>query len=232
MIIYLYVKTHNKTGLKYLGKTVSNDPVKYKGSGLYWRNHIAKHGYDVTTEILKECVNDDELKLWGQHYSELWDIVRSSNWANLKTECGQGGTGPNLGIHMRLPEHRERARNNNLSRSDEISIMMKTKNPMDIIENRNKISKKLKGVPKSEEHKKNMFNPMLDPDVSSNRRGSNNTCYNHKIYHFNHISSNTNVYMTQHDFIKEYSMNKGNISSMIHGNVTAVKGWIIIESSE
>lgn len=42
MTIYLYLKTHNKTGLKYLGKTVSVDPHLYQGSGTIWRRHIKK----------------------------------------------------------------------------------------------------------------------------------------------------------------------------------------------
>ena len=46
MIIYLYVKTHRKTGLKYLGKT-KKDPFVYQGSGVHWKNHLNKHGYDV-----------------------------------------------------------------------------------------------------------------------------------------------------------------------------------------
>ncbi len=54
MIIYLYKKTHNITGLQYLGKT-TKDPYKYKGSGTRWLNHLNIHGFDITTEILKEC---------------------------------------------------------------------------------------------------------------------------------------------------------------------------------
>lgn len=50
-IMSLYVKTHNKTGLKYLGYT-KRDPFKYKGSGYCWVPHIRKHGNDVSTEIL------------------------------------------------------------------------------------------------------------------------------------------------------------------------------------
>jgi 5-methylcytosine-specific restriction endonuclease McrA len=42
-MIYLYVKTHNKTGLKYLGKT-EQDPFVYLGSGKRWLNHLNKHG--------------------------------------------------------------------------------------------------------------------------------------------------------------------------------------------
>lgn len=92
MNIYLYKKTHNKTGLQYLGKT-TKDPYKYKGSGKYWTNHLAIHGNDVTTEILKECSSLKELKFWGKHYSKIWNIVESKNWANLVPETGEGGGG-------------------------------------------------------------------------------------------------------------------------------------------
>jgi hypothetical protein len=88
--IYLYLKTHNKTGLKYLGKTVQ-DPLNYKGSGKRWNNHIKKHGYDVTTEVLFESVDPIKIKEKGIYYSNLWDIVESNEFANLKVEKGDGG---------------------------------------------------------------------------------------------------------------------------------------------
>ena len=97
MTIYIYKKTHNQTGLMYLGKTNAADPHKYKGSGKIWMEHIKKHGYDVTTEILKECKNNNEVKNWGIYYSELWNIVNARDengrkiWANLKQENGDGG---------------------------------------------------------------------------------------------------------------------------------------------
>jgi hypothetical protein len=90
MIIYLYKKTHNKTGLNYLGKTIQ-DPFTYKGSGKRWGNHINKHGYDVTTEILRECQTNEEVKEWGLYYSNLWNVVKDRTWANLKEENGDGG---------------------------------------------------------------------------------------------------------------------------------------------
>ena len=92
MITYLYKKTHNITGLKYLGKTIAKDPHRYEGSGKHWRHHIKKHGYDVTTEILKECSSSEELTEWGLYYSNLWNIVESKEWANLRPE--DGGFGP------------------------------------------------------------------------------------------------------------------------------------------
>lgn len=91
MTIYLYVKTHNKTGLKYLGKTKSKDPHKYPGSGLIWKRHLKKYGKDYTTEIIKECADLEAVEFWGQYYSNLWNIVESDEWANLKPETGEGG---------------------------------------------------------------------------------------------------------------------------------------------
>jgi len=88
-IYYLYLKTHNQTGFKYLGRTVQ-DPYKYKGSGTLWLRHIDKHGYDVTTQILKECSNLDEVAEWGNYYSKLWNIVESKEYANLMAENGDG----------------------------------------------------------------------------------------------------------------------------------------------
>jgi hypothetical protein len=91
MTIYLYKKTHKVTGLKYLGTTNSKNPYRYKGSGTYWRHHCDKHGYDIDTEILFETDSKEELKSKGIYYSELWNVVDSKEWANLKPEEGNGG---------------------------------------------------------------------------------------------------------------------------------------------
>lgn len=90
-IIYLYQKIHRKTGLKYLGQTSAKDPYSYPGSGTYWKLHLKKHGYDFDTIILRECKSKDELREWGIYYSNLWNIVDSDEWANLKIEQGDGG---------------------------------------------------------------------------------------------------------------------------------------------
>jgi hypothetical protein len=90
MTIYLYVKTHNKTGLKYLGKTTKIDPHKYTGSGKRWLAHLNKHGYDYSTEILLATESPDELKETGIFFSNLWNIVESKDWANFMPEKGDG----------------------------------------------------------------------------------------------------------------------------------------------
>ena len=96
MTIYLYIKTHKITGLKYLGKT-TQDPFKYLGSGKDWLPHLEKYGKDHYTEILMECQTKEEFKYWGRYYSRLWNIVNSQDdygnkiWANQKIEGGDGG---------------------------------------------------------------------------------------------------------------------------------------------
>jgi hypothetical protein len=89
-VYYLYVKTHRKTGLKYLGQTKRN-PYDYKGSGTYWVNHIKKHGNDVDTEVLMVFIDKDALRHWGIYFSDKWNVVLSEEWANLKREEGDGG---------------------------------------------------------------------------------------------------------------------------------------------
>ena len=46
MTIYLFIKQHSTTGLKYFGKTDCQNPLKYTGSGKYWKSHIKKHGVE------------------------------------------------------------------------------------------------------------------------------------------------------------------------------------------
>jgi hypothetical protein len=89
MTYYLYVKTHNITGLKYLGQT-KNNPFKYKGSGKRWLRHLKVHGYNIKTEILLQTLCYDELVETGLFFSKLFNVVKSNNWANLTEECGNG----------------------------------------------------------------------------------------------------------------------------------------------
>jgi hypothetical protein len=93
---YIYVK-QAPSGLLYLGKTVKNikdNPNCYIGSGKYWKVHLKSHGYtykDVKTWILHETVDESELVRIGTYYSNLFNVVESDSWANLKNEDGTGG---------------------------------------------------------------------------------------------------------------------------------------------
>jgi hypothetical protein len=91
MTIYLLVKTHLKTGLQYLCQT-KQEPFKYLGSGIYWRRHLKTHGKEISTHILRECNDRTEVEYWGRYYSDLWNVVESAYWANLKPETGDGGS--------------------------------------------------------------------------------------------------------------------------------------------
>jgi hypothetical protein len=90
-LYHLYIKTHNETGLKYLGQT-SKDPFIYCGSGKYWLQHIKKHGRNISTEILLTTENKSELIEAGVFYSKKFDIVKSKEYANLIEEKGPGGS--------------------------------------------------------------------------------------------------------------------------------------------
>lgn len=87
----LMIKTHNTTGLKYLCMTKQKNHIKYNGSGQYWLKHLKVHGEDISTEIIFETENHNELRERGKYYSDLWDVVNSDQWANLRPEEGTGG---------------------------------------------------------------------------------------------------------------------------------------------
>ncbi len=92
--VYLLLKTHNDTGLKYLCRHITKFEktcYTYKGSGVHWKKHLEKYGNNVTTEILAKCDTIEEARILGLHYSEKWNIVESTEYANLVPENGQGG---------------------------------------------------------------------------------------------------------------------------------------------
>jgi len=87
---WLYLKQHNKTGLKYFGKTIRNPDV-YHGSGVYWTKHLEKHGYDVTTVWKQLFTSKEDLVKFALEYSQKNNIVESTEYANLKPEDGLMG---------------------------------------------------------------------------------------------------------------------------------------------
>jgi hypothetical protein len=90
-MIYLYVKQHNKTGLKYFGVTTKKNPHAYLGSGTYWRRHLRIHGNDISTIEVWEFDNTDECENFALEFSSKQNIVESKEWANLQPENGKPG---------------------------------------------------------------------------------------------------------------------------------------------
>ena len=93
MMIYLYVETHRVTGLRYFGKTTRKNPHSYKGSGIHWKRHIAKHGYDCETVIVGAFENADEATAFALQFSKEHNIVESEAWANMIPENAIDGGG-------------------------------------------------------------------------------------------------------------------------------------------
>ena len=87
---YLYIKTHNKTGLKYFGKT-TKDPYRYRGSGKRWLAHLKKHGNDVSTEVFGYYESEQECLCAAMTFSKENNIVESVDWANMIDENGLDG---------------------------------------------------------------------------------------------------------------------------------------------
>lgn len=161
--MYLYVKTHNTTGLKYLGKTVSKDPHSYPGSGTVWRRHLDKHGYDYTTEILLETDNAKELKEQGIYYSNLWNVVESTEWANLMIEQGDGGDTSQSEGWQTYYNSRDYNGNNN-------PFYGKTHNEETRALLAKKASEQWKGVAKSEEQKRKIAEALTGQIFTEERK--------------------------------------------------------------
>jgi hypothetical protein len=94
MKIYLYVKQHKITGLKYFGMTVTKDPYVYLGSGKYWRRHLKTHGKDIDTINVWEFTDPELCEEFALDFSEKNNIVESKEWANLRPENGKDGKAP------------------------------------------------------------------------------------------------------------------------------------------
>lgn len=121
--VYLYVKQHSVTGLKYFGRTIFN-PFVYKGSGQHWIPHFKKHGEDLIQTLEVWGFDDQYLCTeFALKFSKDNNIVESKEWANLVLEDGTHSNGEGQ---------------RGIERPKEVKA---------------KISSSMKGRPKSEEHK-------------------------------------------------------------------------------
>jgi len=217
MTIYLYVKTHRKTGLKYLGKTISKDPHKYPGSGIYWTRHLKEHGIDVKTEILHECQTNEEVRQLGLYYSNLWDVVNAVDeqgrkiWANLKPEEGDGGWD-----NVNTPERREANRQ-----------LCLTDNPIHrpgIKEKSQENTKKAMQDPVIRERLLNGINSESWKASRAARVGDKAPCFDHTIYTFAHKDGRI-IQCTQHELSIKFNANG---HKLVKGKLKTSGGWKLI----
>jgi hypothetical protein len=84
----LMIKTHLVTGLKYLCITKRENYEEYLGSGTYWSNHLKRYGKSITTELIYQTEDYKAFVDSCNHYSMMYDVVYSKEWANLVPETG------------------------------------------------------------------------------------------------------------------------------------------------
>ena len=215
----LYVKTHNVTGLKYLGQTSKSDPHRYAGSGKYWLRHLKKHGNDWTTEILCESENKQTINEMGIYYSNLWKVVENNNWANLKPESGDGAA---FGIYNPMKNPLVFEKQQTIIKSPAI----KEKHRLAIIEamNRPGVIAKLKAQRNTPEYKARLKNTLHTPEITKNRFGEKNPNFDPILYEFKH-NSGEKFTGTRFDFDQKYKLTSGSVSRLLNGKYKSTQGW-------
>jgi hypothetical protein len=214
MTFYLLVKTHNITGLKYLCKTSKKNYHTYTGSGLYWKDHLKLHGKNFTTELLRECKSNEEVKEWGQYYSNLWNIVNAKNlsgkkiWANLVPEEGQGVLSETNKLIQNRPE-------------------VKVKNIAAVKE----FYKNNPHVREQHRQKALLDNPMNKSETRQKHKesmtqftGEKNKSCDLRLHRFQH-ESGIIEYCTQTALKMKYNLKKCGISQLVNGHKTKSYGW-------
>ena len=155
-MLYLLVKEHNLTGLKYLCKKTArsfDECEKYKGSGVYWKKHLTKYGNDVSTTCLFITEDKEEFRKVAKKYSLEYEVTQSKEWANLCDEEGQGGNtvvdkivhGKKTSLGLQQPNVRQK---HLIFLKEHIKIIQ----PLAAAASKEKLT----GVPKTEKHKENM----------------------------------------------------------------------------
>jgi hypothetical protein len=218
IIYYLMVKTHQKTGLKYLCQTTRCDYSVYQGSGLVWKRHINKHGYDVDTKIIQKCYSRTSLKSWGLFYSDLWSVVKSKQWANLRPEEGQGGWGQENNPNN-VPGAKDRQRN----------AILGDKNPVHFSGVKEKISKSTKAAMSSLHVKQKHLagvHCVSWKNARAKRVGKLSPNFDNTLYKFTHKDGTVEI-STQYDLRLKYGFSGGSMSALIKGKAKTCHGWTL-----
>lgn len=205
--IYLLVKTHSTTGLKYLCQTTRQDYSKYSGSGTYWKRHLKIHGSQHTTEVIKECANREEMIRWGNYYSNLWNVVESKEWANLKPEEGNGNT----------TEWMKELWNRSEFRKKKAESFSKTSATKEYKQKQSLASKKIWADPLYREKR---------PDQS----GINNPNYDLTPYTFINKDGKTFI-GSKLEFSNNYNLRTKAVRHLVKGDVQTHKGWKLVKEN-
>ena len=153
---YLCIKTHNKTGLKYLCQTQKKNPHKYLGSGTRWLNHLRTHGNSISTEVVGKFRSKKNMIEAGRKLSKKYNVVKSRQWANLRIEEGDGGdTSKFIDYKSMKPMPTGLWKRPDLTKYNQ-ERLNPNKDKKLSLSTRKKMSLAQKGLKKSEEHKKKL----------------------------------------------------------------------------
>lgn len=219
-MLTLYIKTHNITGLKYFGKTINKNVHKYKGSGVYWKRHIKKHSYDVTTEIYAQFnENNCDIEDIAIEFSIKNNIIKSNKWANLQVETGKDGAqlfGELNGMYNK--HHSDKSK----------TIMSKIKLNSDLTKS---IEKQLKTKEKNGTHSRGSHNANAKIKLIFNQKDKlmyrcygnmQSICKQHNLPFYalsDSLYSNTPIYLNINI--------KGEITKLKNKNFYKYKGWYV-----
>jgi len=223
MPYYLYIKTHQTTGLKYLGYT-THDPYTYPGSGIDWKIHYQIYGKNlVNTEIILETNDWEELTFMGRYYSSLWKITTAMDdfgnkiWANRIIESG-GGSSELMKIFSNNPEERKK-------RSIKSKEMHANPQFKKFHRQRSLEAARIPGV---QERKRESMKLTLASTEAKDRRskqvGKLAPRYDHCIYEFEN-SSGIYERCTRKELIDKYHLSPSAVCGLLSGERKSHKGW-------
>lgn len=235
-MIYLCVKVHMVTGLRYLCQT-SRDPFKYRGSGKDWITHLRQYGNKQHTEVIRECGSNSELNYWGRYYSRLWNVVGAMDdygnkiWANRIPETGGGcSTGRIFTEEMKIKANQTKMRNGTTQDSE--NVISKSR----ITREKNGTGHKSEEVVKKvrDTRKKNGITTtpeMVKKQLETKRKnksittGKDHPRYDPIIYTFYHKDGRIEK-CTSRELRDKYQVGDY-ILSVVNGKAKSYKGWRI-----
>lgn len=105
-----------KTGLKYFGKTTSQDIKNYRGSGKYWIRHLNKHNVEPIHLWNSDWYYDTSISRFALKFSRLNKISTNNEWANLKEENGLDGGWDYVNIELKTNTEKDLKRKQKISK--------------------------------------------------------------------------------------------------------------------
>ena len=235
MNIYkLYVKTHRKTGLKYLGQT-KQDPYLYLGSGSDWLQHLLIYGNDLETEVLLETTDANLRNYWGRYYSTLWRITTSVDdfgnriWANRIPETGGGGGNTNMSpesIKKRAATQTGTKKPPSHKKKCSSRMLKEHKDPNSIYNSKEILLKKSKSMKKCRANKTSLSKFNTPEYHEKIKQSCKKGCDKFKLHYI--ITDPTGIkydIVGLVEFCNKHNLNKGAMGAVTRGETLHHKGW-------